>query len=260
MERVYAAERTANEAPALAMTKRQIILKGNSKEILANKAKFDQTMEWWLYTRDNQQVRVIDKQNEDITQIDTTLADLDKVIMNQFQLVAAIARTPATKLMGTVPTGFNSTGDYEEASYNAECEGVQENDMQPLIERHHQILGRSAFRDSKLIVRAQFNPLDAPTEAERAESNFKKMQTYKLAFDMGAVDGVDVNEIIRTDPDMGMSSVTPAQRSPEEEMSLDDDGNPVRVIEQDDTPEMAKLLAATNGDDEGDNASVPMDD
>jgi uncharacterized protein len=248
MERIYAAERTANEGPMLAMTKRTTVLKGNAAKILANKKAFDEQMNWWLFQRDNYQVKVIDKQEEDLQQFDTALGDLDKVIMNQYQIVSAIARTPATKMMGTVPTGFNSSGDYEESSYNEECESVQENDYQPMIERHHQILARSAFNDRRLNVRALFNPLDAPTEAERADTNFKKMQTYKLAYDMNAIDGYDVNGLIISDPTMGMTGITPGLRGDEEEVE-EVEGEPHRTIAAIPTPSV-KLTGDIGGDDD----------
>jgi phage-related protein (TIGR01555 family) len=249
MERIYAAERTANEGPMLAMTKRSTILKTDAAKVLANKQKFDETMQWWIYNRDNYQVRVIDKEDEDIEQIDTTLADLDKVTMNQYQLVSAVARTPATRLLGTVPTGFNSTGEYEDGVYHEECESVQE-DMRPVIERHHQLVIRSGIKDRKMQVKAEFSPLDAPTEAERADSNLKKAQAYKLIFDMGAADGVDINEAVRNDPSFGLSGITPGVRAPGE-TDVDDSGQPVRTIEDGPAPELAQGDASQGGPDEG---------
>lgn len=240
MERVYAAERTANEGPMLAMTKRSTIMKVDAAKAMANKKNFDDTLNWWMALRDNYQVRVIDKEDEDIEQIDTALGDLDKIIMNQYQLVSAIARTPSTKLLGTQPTGFNSAGDYEEASYHEECESVQE-DMSVLIQRHHQLTVKSFMPGSGIIVDVEFNPLDAPTEAERADTNLKKAQATKLYFDMGAVDGVDVNEQIRNDPTSGFTGITPAVRG-EGETNVDTEGNPVREIE--DAPAPSELFGA----------------
>ena len=253
MERVYAAERTANEGPMLAMTKRQTVLKVDAAQVLANKQQFDETMSWWTATRDNYQVRVVDKDNEDVVQIDTMLNDLDKVIMNQYQLVCAIARTPAPKMLGTVPTGFNSTGDYEEASYHEECESTQD-DMRPLIDRHHQLVCRSHLR-KRIRVKVEFPPMDAPKESERADTFLKKMQAAKLAFEMGAVDGVDVNEYLRMDPTLGFTSITPAMRPTDaEDIDVDDEGKPVRIIE--DQPAPSEMFGATSS---GESANDPRD-
>lgn len=253
MERVYAAERTANEGPALAMTKRTLIMKVNSAKVMANKAKFDETMQWFNWNRDNYQVRVIDKDEEELTQIDTALSDLDKVIMNQYQLVSAIARTPSTKLLGTQPTGFNANGDYETDSYHEECESLQDNEYRPLIDRHHQLVIASSMPKEHMRVRVEFNPLDAPTEKERADTNYSKAQSLKLYFDMGAIDSVDVNEFLRTDPTSGLTSITPAIRSKEEESNVDAEGNPVREIA--DNPAPSDLMGASPSDGTGDDDS-----
>lgn len=249
MERIYAAERTANEGPMLAMTKRTTIFKVDAGKVLANKKKFDEQLNWWMQLRDNFQVKVIDKTDEDIAQLDTTLADLDKVIMNQYQLVAAIARTPATKLLGTVPTGFNSSGDYEADSYHEECESVQDNDMRPFIDRHHSLVIKSFLPSERgMRVMVEFNPLDAPTEAERSATNYQKAQTYKMLFDIGSVDAVDINEVVRNDPTMGLTGITPAARGAGE-TDVDDDGEPVRTIE--DQPVPSELLGAASQGEPG---------
>lgn len=249
MERVYAAERTANEGPMLAMSKRTTVMKVDGAQVMANKQKFDDTMQWWIATRDNYQVRVVDKDSEDIVQIDTALADLDKVIMNQYQLVCSIARTPSTKLLGTQPTGFNSTGEYEEASYHEECESVQDNDFRPLLERHHALVVQSHLR-KPVRVRAEFNPMDAPTEAERADTNLKKAQMFKMLEETGAIDATDINEAIRSDVTMGLTGITPAIRA-EGETDVDDEGNPVRTIEDSPAPSEMFGASSTDGPDAG---------
>jgi phage-related protein (TIGR01555 family) len=246
MERVYAAERTANEGPMLAMSKRTTVMKVNAAEVLANKRQFDENMNWWIAMRDNYQVKVIDKDNEDIEQLDTALGDLDKIIMNQYQLVSAIARTPSTKLLGTQPTGFNSSGDYETDSYHEECESTQE-DMRPLMDRHHALVVQSHLR-KPIRVAVAFNPVDAPKESERAETNLKKAQTYQILKDTGAIDGADINEALRSDSTMGLTGITPAIRDVGED-NVDDEGNPVRTIENSPAPSEMFGVGSSDGPD-----------
>ncbi len=124
MERVYAAERTANEAPQLAMTKRLNILKTDIEAALANEGQFTEVMNWQTKVRDNYGTRVIGTDDE-VQQIDTGLADLDDVTMTMYQLVAAAADCPADKLIETAPKGFNSTGDFQESSYHERLKSLQ---------------------------------------------------------------------------------------------------------------------------------------
>ena len=60
-ERVYGAERTANEAPQLTMTKRMKVLKMDAQAALANQQKFEENLAKSIYYQDNYSVFAIDK-------------------------------------------------------------------------------------------------------------------------------------------------------------------------------------------------------
>jgi hypothetical protein len=174
-ERVYAAERTANEAPELALTKRLITMRANMDNYLTEEGVVTERLAAFNRLRSNYGFLVVGE-DENIQQIDTALADFDALIMTQYQLVAAIARTPATKLLGTTPKGFNATGEYESDSYDQELASLQ-GDMTPLLDRHHLLLCRSEFADySGLSVKAVWNPVRAPKPLEKADMELKEAQ------------------------------------------------------------------------------------
>jgi phage-related protein (TIGR01555 family) len=203
-ERVYAAERTANEAPQLAMTKRLVVMKTDADAFWSNVEKSLQRLFDWTSNRDNYGVMTVDKDAEDITQHDTSLADVDTVIMTQYQLVAAIAEVPATKLLQTQPKGFNSTGEYEAESYRQTLEGVQVNDLEPLLERHHQLVWLSEVKPrlgmaEDVETEISWRPLDSPTALEWADLNLKKAQTAQIYAQLGAVDGEVIAQQLRND-------------------------------------------------------------
>jgi phage-related protein (TIGR01555 family) len=207
-ERVYAAERTANEAPLLALTKRTTVFYTDVAKALANQASFENKLARWIGWRDNQGVKVADKQDDQIEQHDTSLTDLDAVIMTQYQIVAAAANMPATKLLGTTPKGFNASGTYEEDSYHEELESIQVNDMEPLIDRHIVCLIRSEiaprFAVAPFALDCTWKPLDTLSSKEAAEVNKLKAETDKiLAVDIGAIDGFDVRNRIAADEASG---------------------------------------------------------
>ena len=209
-ERVYAAERTANEAPQLVMTKRTNVYQTDIKAAMMNQSKTESKLMEWAYYRDNYGVKMIDKEDEAMQQFDTALGDLDATIMTQYQLVASIANVPATKLLGTSPKGFNASGEYEEASYREELESIQAFDMTPLIERHHEILIRSEINPKFGVLfttECVFNPLDSLTEVEQADVNLKKAQTAQALMTVGAIDGFDERSRIIADAKSGYSGL-----------------------------------------------------
>lgn len=216
-ERVYAAERTANEAPLLAMTKRLNVQKVDIGAAFSNQAEFERRVNYQQELRNNFGTLFVG-QGEEVDQLDTSLADLDEVIMTQFQLVAAASNIPATKLLGTSPKGFNATGEYEEASYHEELESIQTHDLSPLIDRHHLIVQRSDMEKSKWFeAGTKFGELDAMTAKEQAEVNKIKADTAVSLAGMGAIDGYDERARIIADPDSGYNGIPETSETGAEE-------------------------------------------
>lgn len=210
MERIYAAERTANEAPLLAMSKRLTVLKIDITKAMADPIKFNTKMQAWVAMRDNMGVKVVGK-DEAIEQYDTALGDLDDVIMTQYQLVSAAADVPSTKLMGTQPKGFNSNGDYETDSYHEFLESVQEDYMTPLVERHHQCMIRSSiapkFKIKPFSTEIAWRPIDVPKAEELADINYKKSQTDITYVQAGAVSPEMINKKLINDKFSGYNGM-----------------------------------------------------
>lgn len=206
-ERVYAAERTANEGPMLAMTKRTTAIHVDVKKAFANQGAFEKRLQQSAAFRDNYQVRVLG-QDETMEQFDTALTDLDSVIMTQYQLVAAIAKVPSTKLLGTSPKGFNATGEFEMKNYHEELESVQQKYLAPFINRHHLCLSRSEFSGLDLTINIAFNPVDSRTDEELANINKLKMDTDAVAIQNGAISPDESRKRLIADKDSGYTGLT----------------------------------------------------
>lgn len=227
-ERVYAAERVANEAPMLTMTKRLTVMNLDMTQALADEDEFAARMQKWTELMNNYGVKVIGGE-ETIEQFDTSLADLDATIMTQFQLVAAASGVPVTKLLGTTPKGFNATGEYDESSYHEMLESLQEHGLSQLVNRHHQLLIRSEvcpkFGIAPFNTEVVWNPVDSPTAMEQAELNSKIAQTDKTLAETGAIDGHDIRKRIATDKQTGYNGIEivvpegPGDREYEREMA-----------------------------------------
>lgn len=209
-ERVYAAERVANEAPLLAMTKRTDVIKADMAMATAEYPGFAARVKQWVYNRDNYGIKTIGIE-EDMMQFDTSLADLDDVIMTQYQLVAAASNIPVTKLMGTVPKGFNATGEFDESSYHEELESVQSHDLTPLIERHHLLLIRSEicpqFKIKPFHTTVAWNELDAMTAKEQAELNKFNAEAGRFLIESGAISPDEERQRVISDPNSGYAGL-----------------------------------------------------
>jgi len=212
MERVYCAERTANEAPALALSKRTTVWLTNMAAVMADTQKADYLMQKWIAMRDNFGIKMGDKTNDEFEQFDTPLADFDSLVMTQYSLVAATAGCPITKLLGTTPGGFAATGDYDEASYHEMLESMQERDLTPLASRHHALVMRSevvpkfeSLRDTEVVV--TWRSLDVPTHVEMAQVNLNKAETDASLIASGVLGRKDSRARIASDRDSGYHGI-----------------------------------------------------
>lgn len=219
-ERVYAAERCANESPQLLLTKRANVVHIDVEKAMMNQEKFEERMASWMYYRDNYGIKMLNK-DEVMEQFDTALADLDATIMTQYQLVAAIARVPATKLLGTSPKGFNATGEYEESNYHEELESTQVNYLQPFLERHHLCVMRSEVAPKLGIepveTAIEWRPLDAMTAKEQAEVNEIKSRTGANLVNTGAITPEFEYRRVLDDPSSGYNGIEIAYEEPRED-------------------------------------------
>jgi len=208
-ERVYAAERSANEAPMLLMTKRLTVMMTDLAAAVADPDKFQERMQWWTENRDNYGVK-LNGPDDKLEQFDTALADVDAVILTQYQLSAAIAEVPGTKLLGTQPKGFNSTGEFEESSYHEFLESLQENDMTPLLDRHYLLVMKSYIEPKFGVnkrVDISWNELDAMTAQEQAAVNATKAATGAALVASGAIEPRDETGRLIADPQSGYSGL-----------------------------------------------------
>ena len=254
MERVYAAERTANEAPQLAMTKRTTVWLTDMEAVMANSDAAIERLQQWAQYRDNFGVKLGDKEGDEFSQFDTSLADMDALIMTQYQLVAAIAGVPSTKLIGTSPKGFNASGEYEEASYHELLESIQTHDLTPLAERHHQLVMKSFVESQlklKLNIQTTLNwlPLDTPTAAELAATNLTKAQTSQILIQSGALSSEDERQRIATDKDSGYNELGILDENPDNfEDGEPDEETPDQPEKEDDKPVPKEIVKAEDAD------------
>lgn len=220
MERVYGAERAANEGPLLLMTKRKTVWKTDLEGAMKNPDKFLQHVKSVSDLANNFALQAIDT-DDDVVVHDTALADVDTVIMGQFQLVAATANVPATKLLGTTPKGFQSTGEAEGKIYGQELETIQENDLTPLVNRHHQMLLLSDLKpefklsDDVTLAHA-WEPTDSPSAKELAEINKLNAEADAALINAGVLDQGDARDRLRNDKNSGYEGI--AADVPEDEL------------------------------------------
>lgn len=198
-ERVYCAEKVANEAPKLALTKRLLTIDGDVYNLTANSDSAYETLQTVASVRDNFGFMVKEKDTA-VNQIDTSLTDFDALIMTQFQLVAAIAEMPVTKLMKTQLKGLANSGDYEMKDYAQNLKEIQESDFNRILLWHYQLLSMSE-KGKDLNIDIVWDEIDTPTALEQAQIESQQAQTDATYVGSGIIDATEVRTMLRSNDD-----------------------------------------------------------
>lgn len=204
-ERVYAAEKVANEAPLLALTKRMLIVDANIDNLVTNECEAREKINLAQYYRDNFSMWFKNPEDQ-VQQIDTSLTDFDSLVMTQYQLVAAIAEMPATKLLKTQPKGFNATGEYEQKDYVQSLQTIQEQDFLPILKMHYELLSKSYYGKA-IDLAIVFNAVDTPSEKEVAEVAKIWSDVDSNYISAGVMSGEEVRDIRRSQDDSPYSAL-----------------------------------------------------
>ena len=144
--------------------------------------------------------------------------------MTQFQLVAAIAEMPVTKLMKTQLKGLSNTGDYETKDYCQNLKEIQENDYNTILMRHYQLLSVSE-KGKDLDIDIVWDEIDTPTALEQAQIESQQAQTDATYVGSGIIDPTEVRTMLRSNDDSRFHNLS--EEMPEDLMMPDEDtGNP----------------------------------
>ena len=196
-ERVWAADKLANEAPLLAMTKRLLIADGNLEQLQSDPARTNKFFNAINFFRDNFSI-FVKKPSSNVTQLDTNLSELTPLTMSQYQLVAAIAQIPVTKLLKNVPSGLQATGEYEWDDYAQSLKAIQQNDYTPLCKMFYELYVASNYPDEKdLKLDIEWNPIDVPKESEIAQMSSQTAQYVAHLINTGVIDIAEARSILR---------------------------------------------------------------
>ena len=203
---VYAAHKTAKEAPMLAQSKRLNYVEGNLNAFLADEEKLKK--EFWLmsYLRNNWGWLFV-KRDQKLGQLDTSLTDFDAVVMLGYQIVSAISWVPSARLLETSPKGWQSTGSYEDRNYSKLQLSIQRQDYCPILDFHYRLLAKSEFDLDKHYV-TNFDPIDTPTGKERAEIKELNSRTDMNYVNAGVISPDEVRSVLREDVNSGYNTLS----------------------------------------------------
>jgi len=171
----------------------------------------------------------------------STVSGLDKIMQEFYIVLAAVARTPVTLLMGRSPAGENSTGKADFESFYGWVESYQKDKVLGIISTIMFYIENSSEYKITIpeddILKIKFNPIKKPDLKELSEINKSKAEIYSMYVDRNILLPEEVLYLLENDKDSGitidlelrkkimseMESITPEVKEPKEPKEKDVD-------------------------------------
>ena len=172
--------------------------------------------------RNNDSVMTCDKEREDIANVQTSIAGATDIVRQNLELVAAINRTPAVKLLGLSPSGFNATGESDITNYYDHVRSQQEHYRDAIDKclKAISLVHLEGGIDSSISF--EFIELAVDNDAARSMNANTRMQMFSTALNSQVISADEMRQAVKNDPDMRLDFLT--GDAPDEE-SQDMDGD-----------------------------------
>lgn len=219
------------------------VLQGNDD----GAALFDRA-ELFTRTRSNKGLMLIDKDEEEILQVNTPLSGLHELQAQSQEQMCSVSRTPAIILTGISPSGLNASSEGEIRTFYDWVAAQQTAYWREPLETILKVVQLSLFGEIDPNIGINFIPLFQMTPKEEAEIRLSDMQAGTGYINAGVIDPMEERERLAQDPlsgyqglNMNVEIVPPNNDDPFAE------GDPAEQFEQVDPAEPT----AEQADDDG---------
>lgn len=163
----------------------------------------DMRVQLFNLNRDNRNVGVVDKETEEIQQVNTPLSGLDALQAQSQEQMSAVSHIPLVKLLGITPAGLNANSDGEIRVWYDFVAGYQAHNLSPLMEWILDLIQLSEYGQIDPGLSWDWNPLYELDDKELAEVRYKNAETDRVLTEIGAIDAPMVQQRLAGDPTSG---------------------------------------------------------
>ncbi len=161
------------------------ILEGSSSD--QDVASLRTRIELFTKLANNFGVMVLDREREEWEQFNMALNGLDKLVQQNLEYIPIICQIPATKLFGTSPTGFGSSGEHELKTFYDLIKSEQTNKLLPHIERIFESIQYELFGEYDPNIKFRFNSLEQQSDLDRSIIFSNYVNAYGAMVDRGQI-------------------------------------------------------------------------
>lgn len=157
--------------------------------------------------RDNNSVIIIDKEDEDIVTVTTSLAGVTDVVRLSLELMPIMFRQPLTKFLGISPGGMNATGESDENNWNeyvlSQCEKIFRKPVKRLLE----LIQYDLFGEVDECIDFIFKVQSPNDEVKEINNNKIKADTYVQLTTAGIISPEEARKALAEDEKSGFNSI-----------------------------------------------------
>lgn len=169
----------------------------------------DTRMQMLARNQSNDGVFAIDKESEDVVKVETPLGGVTDIVKQSLEQVAALNRTPAVKLLGISPSGFNATGESDIRNYYDHVLSQQEKVLRHAIKDILDVVQLSLFGTVDKTIDFSFRPLSEDDKNASAITQQVKVNTLTALLDRDVLSPEEVRRALIDDPDSGLNELDP---------------------------------------------------
>lgn len=169
----------------------------------------DARIRYMLDMMSNDGLLAVDMEDEDVVKIETPLSGVTDIVRQSLEFLAALNRTPAVKLLGVSPSGFNATGESDIRNYYDHVLSQQEKVLRPALKRVLDCIQLHLFGEIDPAVTFDFKPLGQEDRSALAAYQKTKADTVAVYADRDLLSQEEARKAMAQDPDSGFSFIDP---------------------------------------------------
>lgn len=166
-----------------------------------------QRVKYFNAQRNNDGTALIDKELEDMVQINTPLSGVTDIVSMSLDLAPVILGISKDKYFGDLPKGLNASSEGTNRIYYDKIQSLNEKISCDNVEKVIKILQLNRYGKIDDNISFQFAPLWEMDERERAEINKIHADTAAVYVDRGCLSQEEVRGSLADNPDSGYSNI-----------------------------------------------------
>lgn len=172
------------------------IRNGDPSNIIKNGRTMQQRVKMYNIQKNNFGTVVIDKETEEIQEINTTLAGLSDLLTSFMDQISVVPHIPNTQIWGTAPKGLNATGEFDMNNYYNTIESLQENILTDVVIRLVNLLCYEYNGTDSRDIEVRWNPLKSKNELESSQIKTSLLNDIKNMVETGILNISEARDYI----------------------------------------------------------------